>query len=169
MDDQQLAKAYVENRDIVTSFIKRKINHTETQNESDVYQETWIRFLNLSQKPTFELKSKLSTLLIGIAENVIKEGFRSKATHPLEDAFAIFLEVDDTLNAKIEQENMLQRMEQNFALLGENCKKIIEQFYFEAKSHQQIMEAFGYNTREVSRNTLTRCIDNLRKKIFPKP
>jgi RNA polymerase sigma factor (sigma-70 family) len=121
----------------------------------------------LTEKAKFVLGSKLSTLLIGIADNIIKEGFRKPTLQSLDDnAFSIFSEFEDTQISKIELEELFVILENNLKKVGEKCQNIIDLFYFKALSHKEIMAQLNFSSPEVSRVTLNRCVDSLRKLSF---
>jgi RNA polymerase sigma factor (sigma-70 family) len=168
MTNEGFSRDYINEKKVVLAYIKQRLgNSNGLQTDLDIYQETWLRYIKLSQKTDFKLNVKLSTLLIGIAENVIKEGFRQKTFDLLDDdAFAIFLEYEDTLESKLRAEALLEKLEENLKQLAERCHNIIDLFYFKSYSHKEIKEMLGFNSPEVSRVTLSRCIDSLRKISF---
>lgn len=167
MISEEFSEAYIKEKSVVVAFIKNKLRSHNAQDALDIYHETWVRYINIRQKTGFELKSKLSTLLIGIADNVIKENNRVQKVQSLDDdAFSIFLEFEDTLTSKKELEELFNLLEKNLTKIGEKCQNIINLFYYEALSHKQIMEQLNFSSPEVSRVSLNRCVDSLRKLSF---
>lgn len=167
MSDQKFREDYQRSKGIVIGYIlKNKPNLSEAE-ALDVYQETWLRYIGATEKPNFVLSTQCSTFLISIAKNILKENSRDIQKIDWDDRFnALFSDDENTLIKKQNEEEDFLKLEKIMEQISEKCKDIIQMFYFKAFSHQEIMEKMNYSSREVSRNTLNRCLDTMKNSFF---
>ena len=57
-------------------------------------------------------------------------------------------------------------MEKAVNTLGEPCKSLLEAFYMQKKSMQEIAETFGYTNAENAKNQKYKCLIRLKKVFF---
>jgi RNA polymerase sigma factor (sigma-70 family) len=163
---QTIEVDYYQNRQKVIGYILQQKPKYGLDRALELYQEAWLRYLNTTAaNPDFEITSLLSTYLIGIVKNLLREEERLKRVETIEDKLLEMFPNEDIILEKQEKEQQILTMETELSSLTERCKEVIGMFYFEGKSHQEIVDVLGYNSLEVSRNTLNRCIDSLRKRM----
>ncbi len=166
---QKIEVDYYQNRQKVIGYILQQKPKYNLDKALELYQEAWLRYLNtVASDPEFELTTLHSTYLIGIVKNLFKEENRLKRVETLEDKLLELFPNEDILLEKQEKEQQILMMEKELNSLTERCKEVIGLFYFQGKSHQEIIGLLGYSSQEVSRNTLNRCIDALRKRMGSK-
>ncbi|QIE60097.1 sigma-70 family RNA polymerase sigma factor [Rasiella rasia] len=161
-DEQVLRDLYVGNFRKTEAFILKN-NGTSAQ-AKDIFQEaimaTWQNVRLDKFKPNS--KSALQGYLYTIAKNKWLDHVRSaqyKKTKSIENS--MFLENDEMIEEHTEKEQRLHTIEQNFEKLGEECRELLKQFYYQKKSLREI--AAGYNIGEASaRNKKYRCINKLK-------
>jgi RNA polymerase sigma factor (sigma-70 family) len=166
MSDQKFKEEYQRNKGMVMGYILKNRPDFREAEALEVYQETWLRYLNIIEKPDFVLSTQLSTFLISIAKNILREGNRDIQTSDWDDKLNELFQEEDTLSQKKNDEENFQKLESIMQTITAKCKDIIQMFYFEGLSHQEIMEKMNYSSREVSRNTLNRCLDTMKNDFF---
>ncbi len=168
-DEQVLRTLYVENFRKTEVFILKN-NGTAAQ-AKDFYQEaviaTWQNVKD--DKFTPQSETALQGYLYTIAKNKWLDYVRSsqfKKTQRMENI--VFSENGEAYDVEVnlEQEIKLNIIAENFKKLGEECRELLKQFYYQKKSLREIAEV--YNIGEASaRNKKYRCINKLKTLVDP--
>ena len=80
--------------------------------------------------------------------------------------FQEFLVVDDETEKNNERDIQFNKMGSALQQLGEPCKTIIEDFYINNKSMQEICEEFGYTNADNAKTQKYKCLQRLKKLFF---
>jgi len=80
----------------------------------------------------------------------------------LQDTVPVDEDVEE--NERIDSE--FQAMEKAISSLGEPCKSLLEAYYLEKKSMQEIASFFGYTNAENAKNQKYKCLVRLKKIFF---
>lgn len=160
-------KIYLQAKPIFMNYI-RKYN-LEEEDIKDLYQDCFMIFYrNLMTGKITELKSKVSTYLIGIGKHKVMEFYRfnrkfSQFENSLENQECILFENDffDEPEFTIKQQ-ILYRVYGN---LGRKCREILDSYYYEGLSIKEIKKIAGYKSRNVVKAQKSRCLKSLRKLV----
>ncbi|MGJ8664889.1 MAG: RNA polymerase sigma factor [Patiriisocius sp.] len=166
-NDQKVLKAlYQKNYKKVELHILQ--NSGSTAEAKDIYQEAFLAmYQNVkAEKFTPESETALQGYLFTIARNKWRDVLRSSrfkktstiddTRHEMEDDF------DMDASAETEQQQQLSLTMEAFKRLGNECRNLLKQFYFENKSMRDISEE--NNLAEAStRNKKYRCIQKLKE------
>ncbi len=162
-DNKQLAVVY---RTYRSEFITWLISNYQCTREEarDIYQITIVTLHeNILGNKLQALTSNLKTYLFAIGKNKYHEFRRSEN------------KIDRTVNAqsieleqvssweKLEKERKLQVMEKSLEQLGDPCKTLLELYYFNGLSMEEIAKRVGYKNRDTAKNLKCKCIVRLRK------
>lgn len=160
-DDKTLEKVYIKYRqEFISWSIKRYACSVEEA--TDVYQQVIITFYdNCVQGKLCELKSNLKTYLFAIGKNKLMEEKKHKVKFINQEQFD--LERDDTTNVIDEREESLLMVEKSLKKIGEHCKQLLEMFYYQKKSIEDITVVLGYKNKASARNQKYKCMEKLRK------
>lgn len=134
----------------------------------DIYQESIIILYNKVKAGDFELTSKLKTYIYAVCRRIWlkKLGKRSnKETELIKDVHD-FLPVEDDLELHEMRDLQFSKMEESLLMLGEPCKTIIQDFYMQNKSMQEICDKFGYTNPENAKTQKYKCLQRLKKLFF---
>jgi RNA polymerase sigma factor (sigma-70 family) len=74
--------------------------------------------------------------------------------------------VEDDLERQEEKDRQFAIMESALLQLGEPCKTIIEDYYMQSKSMQEICEKFGYTNADNAKTQKYKCLQRLKKLFF---
>ncbi len=161
-DQKILKEIYESNYPTVEKMILK--NSGTNDDAKDIYQDAMVIFYNNVLKPQFILSSTVKTYLYAISWRLwmkkIREEKKLTITHKEEyiDAFDFELvskDPDATLNGVVE---LLKQH-------GKNCLEILQRFYFNSQSFDQIASALGYASGQVVREQKYRCIKRVREGI----
>ena len=159
----ELGMVYEAYRSEFIQWIAKEFN-CSTDDSKDIYQLTILIFFdNVKTGKLEHLVSSIKTYLFGIGKNVAKENMRkAKRTTPInqEKWLKEYLidEPDNTVD-----EDLFGTAKKALDKLGEPCQKLIELFYYEKKSMEQISAILNYKNPETAKNQKCKCMARLRK------
>ena len=157
---EELDKVYKEMKPKFFSYAKSTFRKMDIEDIEDAYQDTMMDFYNNIQRGSLtEISRSLSAYIIQIGKvKLIK----------LSDKKNLFV----TLN-NIEELTALQNYDHRiddmvkfvFGNVSENCKKILDLFYFKRKSMDEIATELGYKNADTVKAKKNRCISKLSEQV----
>jgi RNA polymerase sigma factor (sigma-70 family) len=125
----------------------------------EVFNDALLLLIEKVSQPSFELSSKLSTYLYGIARFLWKNELRKQQKkQDLEWAGALILSESD-LGYDEEKETRFQAMEKIVSALSEKCQAIFERLYFRNESMQDIAKALGFSSENSAKTQKYKCME----------
>lgn len=163
--EEALNKLYVGYFPMVLQFILN--NNGDEDDAKDVYQEAIIVLYNKIRSGEFELSSKLKTYIYSVCRRIWlkKLSQQSKKTNKLAD-FEDIIAVEIDLEEHEEKDLQFDKMSSALSNLGEPCKTIIQDFYINNLSMQDICEKFGYTNTDNAKTQKYKCLQRLKKLFF---
>ncbi|MFN0289989.1 RNA polymerase sigma factor [Pedobacter helvus] len=160
-----LNKLYVAYFPMVLQFILN--NNGDEDDAKDVYQEAIIVLYNKIKSGSFELSSKLKTYIYSVSRRIWlkKLAQHSKKSSNIAD-FEDVLAVEEDLEQHEHKDMQFDKMKVALESLGEPCKTIIEDFYINNQSMQDICEKFGYTNADNAKTQKYKCLQRLKKLFF---
>jgi RNA polymerase sigma factor (sigma-70 family) len=142
-------------------------NSGNEDDAKDVFQEAVIVLYNKVKSGKFELNSKLNTFLYSVCRRLWLKRLKQQSRYAgnIKD-FEEFIPVDDDLLRYDEQDTKFKQMDAALNLLGEPCKTIIEDFYMNNQSMQDICNKFGYTNTDNAKTQKYKCLQRLKKLFF---
>ena len=133
----------------------------------DIFQEAVIVLYNKVQSGNFELSSKLNTYLYSVCRRLWlkKLQHQSKFDGNIQD-FEEVLVVEEDIDREEELNDKFLKMGAALEKLGEPCRTIIEDFYLQNRSMQEICERFGYTNTDNAKTQKYKCLQRLKKLFF---
>jgi DNA-directed RNA polymerase specialized sigma24 family protein len=139
-------------KDLITN------SHGTSDDTVDVLQDALlILFCNL-KGGTYENKSSLSTYLFGICKNLWLTENRRRQKQAIAESEALY-ENAETFNYLLNTEVVSLLMRE----LGEDCKNILTEYYFNNRSMAELKEIFNVNSIQAAKNKKWRCMNYLVK------
>lgn len=130
-------------------------NNGTIDDTQDIFQEgLLILYQNIILKK-FRGESKISTYLYSICKNLWSGRLRKRK----KEAEVIENLEDQTSTQYLKIDSIL--LQDLFDKLGENCKMILTQFYYDKKSMKEIMEHFALGSVQAAKNKKSRCLKSL--------
>ena len=163
--EDALNKLYVGYYPMVLQFILN--NSGDEDDAKDVYQEAIIVLYNKIKSGNFELSSKLKTYIYSVSRRIwlkklTQQSKKSNNISDFEDVVAV--EVDMEIHE--EKDKQFEKMQSALVHLGEPCKTIIQDFYINNLSMQDISEKFGYTNTDNAKTQKYKCLQRLKKLFF---
>ena len=138
----------------------------------EIFSDALILLIEKVSDAKFELTSKLSTFLYGIARFLwLNELKKTNRKYELEWSDTLILVAED-LDFDFQQEEQLKLLEQVIAQVSEKCQDIFQRFYFKKESMQVIADALGFTSVNSAKTQKYKCLEkaivlgqNLQSKI----
>lgn len=151
--------------------LKHVINNSGTEEEAqDIYQETIIVLYNNARKPGFELSCALQTYIYSISRRLwLKQLNKKSNVYKLSDSAdedGTLVDVSTEVNEHKEKEEQYGKMFESLGQLGEPCKTLIEDFYIQRLSMEDISDKFGYTNADNAKNQKYKCLQRLKRLFF---
>ncbi len=142
-------------------------NNGSEDDAKDIFQESVIVLYDKVKAGNFELNSKLKTFLYSVCRRLwLKRlNIKSRSSGNIAD-FEGIEAVEQDLEYHEEKDRQFKQMDEALGHLGEPCRTIIEEFYINNKSMQEICEAFGYTNADNAKNQKYKCLQRLKKLFF---
>lgn len=158
---------YLENR---TGFMRFVVQKYGVPNDivEDFYQDAFIALVeNIRRGKLDQLKSNISTYLFSIGKFMAFKHY--KKPRLMEADFSDFEELlKDDSEEEERDEALIQLIQTKLEQMGESCKKILIQFYYEGKKIDQIVELGDYANKDVVKSQKSRCLSQLKKLVYAK-
>lgn len=159
-DSEVFKKLYREYFNMVRYFI---VNNSGTLDDAeDIFQDAMIVIYEKTCDPNFSLTSSIKTYLYSVVRNLWLNKLRQKKTVQIKD-FEQFIEIEQEDNEIEIKEERFNAIEKAIHLLGEKCRKIIQLFYYQQKSMQEIATELAYTNAANAKNQKYKCLQQLKK------
>jgi RNA polymerase sigma factor (sigma-70 family) len=163
--EEALNKLYTGYFPMILQFILN--NNGDEDDAKDVYQEGIIVLYNKIKSGNFELSSKLKTYIYSVCRRIWlkKLSQQSKRSNDISD-FEDVIAVETDVEHHEEKDQQFEKMQSTLLHLGEPCKTIIQDFYINNLSMQEICEKFGYTNADNAKTQKYKCLQRLKKLFF---
>jgi len=138
--------------------------HCSDDDSKDIYQVSILIFYdNVKSGKLEHLVSTIKTYLFGIGKNVAKENMRKarKNTPINQEKWLKEYLIDESANPV--EDDLFGIAKKALGKLGHPCEKLIELFYYEKKSMDEIKTLLNYKNAETAKNQKCKCMARLRK------
>ena len=144
-------------------FPKVKANILSSGGDAEIAQEIFhdslILLIEKVSDSKFELTSKLTTYLYGIARFMWKNEARKRQKNPeLEWKDTLILTADD-LDYNAEKEAELKMLESVLSQVTERCKQIFELFYFKKENMKTIADRLKFSSVNSAKTQQYKCME----------
>ena len=164
--EDALNRLYIGYFPMILQFILN--NNGDEDDAKDVYQEAIIVLYNKIKSGNFELSSKLKTYIYSVCRRIWLKKLSQqskKSTGKLSD-FEDVIAIETDLEQHEEKDLQFEKMGSALLNLGEPCQTIIQDFYINNLSMQDICEKFGYTNTDNAKTQKYKCLQRLKKIFF---
>ena len=159
--EAELEKVYVRYRQEFIAWLVKNYQ-CSVDNATDVYQQTILIFYeNILDGKLTEVKSSLKTYLFAIGKNKMMEDKRFRNRFTASTEFQLENQHDTAPDKHREHE--LELIEHSLKLLGEQCRQLLEMFYYKKNSLEEITGVLGYKNSNTTKNQKYKCMQKLRE------
>ena len=162
-DKKAIETIYRENYNMIQALVIN--NNGNTDDAKDVFQEAMIVLFEKVQTGTFELNRQISTFVYSVCKRIWLKKLMQQNRFTITDGYDT-VAVDEEMEDHEKRNAAFNMMEKALSGLGEPCKSLLEAFYLEKKSMQDIATGFGYTNSENAKNQKYKCLMRLKKLFF---
>ncbi len=161
-DLSELDKVYIEIKPKFISFARRQFPQFEMEEIEDIYQDTIIVFYqNIKRGILKEINSNVSAYLIQIGKIKLIQLYESKKKElGVKEHFLANELGQEEYDFKIE--NAVKFI---YSKMTDACKQILNLFYFEKKSMDEIALILDYKNADTVKSKKSRCISSFNSKV----
>ena len=163
-DKKAIETIYKNNYNLVQALV---INNSGTSEDAkDIFQEAMIVLYEKVQSGTFELKCQIKTFVYSVSKRIWLKRLMQQNRFSISDGNEESISIDEEMEEHEKRNAEFVMMEKAMNGLGEPCKSLLEAFYLQKKSMQEIAGSFGYTNSENAKNQKYKCLMRLKKLFF---
>ena len=163
-DEDQLATIYKEHRSEFLFWVTKNY-HCDLEEAKDAYQFSILAlYENIASNKLVNLRSSVKTYIFAIGKNKILEKKKGDSRYTGDyDEFEIPME---EVSEEVEQkERDLKLVEQCLEKLGDPCRSMLELYYHNRMSMEEITNTLNYKNANTAKNLKYKCMNRL-KRLF---
>ena len=156
---------YKDNYNMVQALVIK--NNGTADDAKDIFQEAMIVLYEKVKSDSFELNCQLKTFLYSVSRRLwLKKLMHQNRFMIADEAHQEIVSTDEEIEEHEKLNTEFTMMERAVHGLGEPCKSLLEAFYIQKKSMQDIALVFGYTNAENAKNQKYKCLMRLKKLFF---
>lgn len=163
-DRKAIEAIYKDNYNLIQALVVR--NNGTADDAKDVFQETMVVLYEKVRSGGFELNCQLKTFLYSVGRRLWLKKLMLQNRFAIIDTFDEAVAVDEVTEDHEKRNTEFSMMEKAMMSLGEPCKSLLEAFYLQKKSMQDIASAFGYTNPDNAKTQKYKCLMRLKKLFF---
>ncbi|MFV0605072.1 MAG: RNA polymerase sigma factor [Niabella sp.] len=165
-DKKAAEEIYKNNFNLIQVLV---VNNSGTPDDAkDIFQEAMVVLYEKARSGSFELNCQIKTYLYSVAKRLWLKKLQqsNRYVNELGDDSMANVSVEEDLEEHDTKDAEYEMMHVSIAKLGDPCKSLLEAFYFQKKSMQDISEEFGYTNSENAKTQKYKCLMRLKKIFF---
>lgn len=164
-DRQAVETIYRQHYGAIQTFILN--NSGSVEDARDIFQEAIIVLYEKSKSDTFSLTCQLRTYVYSICRRLWLKRLQqlSRYSAPA-DHLEEVVPVEEDLEEHEKRNADFVLMEQAMSKIGEPCKSLLDAYYLQKKSMQDISAEFGYTNADNAKTQKYKCLVRLKKLFF---
>ncbi|HEX5651755.1 MAG TPA: sigma-70 family RNA polymerase sigma factor [Chitinophagaceae bacterium] len=156
---------YRENYNMVQALIIN--NNGSTDDAKDVFQEAMIVLYEKVRSGNFELNCQIKTYLYSVCRRLwLKRLQQSNRYLVPAETLENLVPVEEEIESHEQRSAEFEMMNKAIGSLGEPCKSLLEAYYLQKRSMQEIASSFGYTNSDNAKNQKYKCLVRLKKIFF---
>lgn len=164
-DKKAVETIYKENYNTIQALIIN--NNGSADDAKDIFQEAMIVLYEKVRSAGFELHCQIKTFLYSVSRRLWLKRLQQQNRYASPgDSMEAVVDVDEDLAFHEQKDSDLDMMEKAIGNLGEPCKSLIEAYYLQKKSMQEIAAEFGYTNADNAKTQKYKCLVRLKKIFF---
>lgn len=164
-DKRAVEAIYQENYNMVQALIIN--NNGSSDDAKDIFQEAMIVLYERAKSGTFELNCQIKTFVYSVSRRLwLKRLQQQNRFSASGDNMEDVVPVEDELEEHERRNDEFDMMDKAIIHLGEPCKSLIEAYYLQKQSMQEIADSFGYTNAANAKTQKYKCLVRLKKIFF---
>ena len=142
-------------------------NNGSVHEAKDVFQEAMIVLYEKSRSGSFELNCQIKTYVYSVCRRIWLKRLQQMNRYAGEmNGLAEVVQVEEDVEEHEKKDEEFVLLEKAVSGLGEPCKSLIEAFYIQKRTMQEIASQFGYTNADNAKNQKYKCLIRLKKLFF---
>jgi RNA polymerase sigma factor (sigma-70 family) len=168
--DEALTQLYRRYFPMVLHFVTS--NSGDEDDAKDIYQEALIVLYEKVRSGSLELHCQLKTYLYSVSRRLWLKHLSQRSRYMVRDVEkpateeAALDQLNDDLTDHEERDRQFELMADSLDRLGEPCRTLLEDFYIQHLSMQEITEKFGYTNADNAKTQKYKCLMRLKRLFF---
>ncbi len=164
-DKAAVEAIYRENYTMIQSFI---LNNSGSVDEArDIFQEAMVVLYEKSKDTTFSLNCKIKTYVYSVCRRLwLKRLQQLNRYNTQVESIEEVVPVEEEIGEHEKRNADFLLMEHALGKIGEPCKSLLDAYYLQKKSMQDIAEEFGYTNADNAKTQKYKCLVRLKKLFF---
>lgn len=163
-DKKAIETIYKENFNLIQSLVIN--NSGTTEDAKDIFQEAMIVLYQKVTTGSFELNCQIKTFVYSVCRRLWLKRLMQQSRYSLHENTEDLVVVDSEMEDHEKRDTDFVMMEKAMGSLGEPCKSLLEAFYMQKKTMQEIAGSFGYTNAENAKTQKYKCLMRLKKLFF---
>jgi RNA polymerase sigma factor (sigma-70 family) len=156
---------YKDNYNMVQALVIK--NNGTAEDAKDIFQEAMIVLYEKTKSDSFNLSCSLGTFLYSVSRRLwLKRLMQQNRFLIVEESENELVKVDVDIEEHERINTEFIMMERSINNLGEPCKSLLDAFYIQKRSMQEISASFGYTNADNAKTQKYKCLMRLKKLFF---
>lgn len=164
-DKGSVEAIYRDNYSVIQSFI---LNNNGTVDDArDIFQEAMVVLYEKSRDPGFSLNCQVRTYLYSVCRRLWLKRLQQLSRFYIQvESLEEVVPVEEEIEEHEKRNADFQLMEQAMGKIGEPCKSLLDAYYLQKKSMNDIAAEFGYTNADNAKTQKYKCLVRLKKLFF---
>lgn len=169
LEDEAIRILYRQYYSQLTAYVIR--NNGSEQDADDMFQETVVAFVQTVKLDKFRGEAAIGTFLQALCRNIWRNELRKRGRMQARETKYNSMEEkeDNNVGKAMELRQASATLMHMMNELGDVCRQILLQFYYEGKSMKEIVDTLDYENEQVVRNKKSKCMKKLTELLHNDP
>ena len=164
-DKHSIETIYRENYSMIQYFVIN--NNGSADDARDIFQEAMVVLYEKSKDTTFSLNCQIKTYVYSICRRLWLKRLQQLNKYSIQvESLEETVSVEDEMEEHEKRDNDFTLMEFAMSKIGEPCKSLLDAYYLQKKSMQDIASNFGYTNADNAKTQKYKCLIRLKKLFF---
>jgi RNA polymerase sigma factor (sigma-70 family) len=164
-DKKAVETIYRSNFNMVQSLVIN--NNGSVDDAKDIFQEVMIVLYEKARSGDFELNCQIRTFVYSVSRRLwLKRLQQQNRVTSSGDSMEPVVPIEEDIEEHDRRNIEFDMMENAISHLGEPCKSLIEAYYLQKQTMQEIAARFGYTNADNAKNQKYKCLMRLKKIFF---
>ena len=164
-DTVSVETIYRENYTMIQSFILN--NNGSADDARDIFQEAMVVLYEKSKDTTFSLHCQIKTYVYSICRRLWLKRLQQLSKYSTQvESLEEIVPVEEEMEEHEKRNTDFLLMENAMGKIGEPCKSLLDAYYLQKKSMQDIAGDFGYTNADNAKTQKYKCLVRLKKLFF---
>ena len=164
-DKKAVETIYRENYNMIQSLVIN--NNGSAEEAKDIFQEAMIVLYEKVRSGSFELNCQIKTYIYSVCRRLWLKRLQQLNRYSQEiPGLDIAVPVEEEIEEHEKRNAEFEMMDKAISSLGEPCRSLLEAYYLQKKSMQEIAAGFGYTNSDNAKTQKYKCLMRLKKIFF---